>query len=309
MVSSNTYPIFLTRKQLQDYFGDKPDLIRALEKTFGATAQLINSGIVRPIGGSGSGGGVSAGGGSSGGVNLTDNSPASSEDFIRYGDLLNILQSLLSSLASQDSITYGDALNLLQTLYQPPLALSTMAEQSKTSVQIQGGAIDGTTIGGATPAVGAFTTLGASGLISPTSAIGVKGTSTNDSAQAGSIGEYISNSASGTSLTNNISINVTSISLTAGDWDVNGVVEYNPGAGVSLTGMQLGASTTSGAINTTTGARSVYQYAAGSNAQFISVPVIRVSISATTTVYLVCLASFSGGTCTANGFIRARRMR
>ena len=45
-------------------------------------------------------------------------------------------------------------------------------------------------IGNTTPSTGAFTTLSATGLISPTSTVGIAGTTTNDNVQAGSVGEY-----------------------------------------------------------------------------------------------------------------------
>lgn len=63
--------------------------------------------------------------------------------------------------------------------------------------QIQNGLVPGSVnpaapgpIGNTTPSSGAFTTLSASGLISPVSTVGIAGTVTNDSAQAGSVGEY-----------------------------------------------------------------------------------------------------------------------
>ena len=63
--------------------------------------------------------------------------------------------------------------------------------------QIQNGLVPGSVnpaapgpIGNTTPSTGAFTTLSASGLISPASTVGIAGTVTNDSVQAGSIGEY-----------------------------------------------------------------------------------------------------------------------
>ena len=45
-------------------------------------------------------------------------------------------------------------------------------------------------IGNVTPSSVAATTISATGLISPTSTVGIAGTTTNDNAQAGSVGEY-----------------------------------------------------------------------------------------------------------------------
>src|SRR5690349_16625741 len=62
------------------------------------------------------------------------------------------------------------------------------------------------------------------------------GTATNDDAAAGKIGEYIESevlSGSAVSLTTNTAANITSISLTAGDWDVWGAAVYQLGSGTT----------------------------------------------------------------------------
>jgi hypothetical protein len=64
-------------------------------------------------------------------------------------------QSVLDSLTSLQ--------NQINTLTGIDGTLGTMAQQDDTSVDINGGAIDGTTIGGTTPAAGTFTTLTATG--------------------------------------------------------------------------------------------------------------------------------------------------
>src|SRR5262245_57492548 len=74
----------------------------------------------------------------------------------------------------------------------------------------------------------------------------IRGTSTNDSAAAGYVGELMESevlTGSAVSLTNNTAANVTSLSLTAGDWDVWGSVAFNAVAGT--------ANLVVGAINTT----------------------------------------------------------
>jgi hypothetical protein len=139
------------------------------------------------------------------------------------------------------------------------------------------------------------------------------GTTTNDSAAAGYVGEYISSTviSSGVSLTTAVFANITSISLTAGDWDVSGVVAVtNPGT-TSFAYINYGVSTTS-ATNGTLG--QVGSLTTPSNisavVDFVTpVPVTRLSLSSTTTVYLVTRASFSVSTASAYGVIRARRIR
>lgn len=146
---------------------------------------------------------------------------------------------------------------------------------------------------------------------------GIVGTTTNNNADAGVVGEVISASvASGSaiSLTSTVPANVTSISLTAGDWDVFGQVAIT-GTASSLTRQRGGVSVTSATFplaSDTNGAESDqratsgYPSIAGPN---MSTGTARISLSATTTVYLVAQAGFSGGTSNAHGRIIARRRR
>lgn len=162
-------------------------------------------------------------------------------------------------------------------------------------------------IGTTTPASGAFTSLGATGLITPQPTIGIKGTTTNDSPAAGSIGEFVSSlTGSAVTLTTTVVANITSISLTAGDWDVSGNIQFLPAG----TGGTYAAS-----ISTTSATRPSWQQESllivsegAASAKQMPTPVVRISISTTTIVYLVGYAGFSS-TMTANGFIRARRVR
>lgn len=170
-------------------------------------------------------------------------------------------------------------------------------------------------IGTTTPAAGKFTTLQATSTITPSSTAGIVGTTTNDNANAGSIGEVISSSVAspGVSLTSSVSVgtNVTSISLTAGDWDVWGNI-YPVPAGSTVIQNERGT------IATSTGAIGVYGdpgsflmdiTSPAGNAMSISVGPVRLSLASTTTVYLVTSALFTTSTCTAFGQISARRRR
>lgn len=79
----------------------------------------------------------------------------------------------------------------------------------------------------------------------------ITGTATNDSAPAGRIGELITGtlaSGSAISMTNNTPANITQISLTPGDWDVNGLVNCQYGATTNLTAMAASPSTTSATL-------------------------------------------------------------
>lgn len=141
------------------------------------------------------------------------------------------------------------------------------------------------------------------------------GTTTNDNAAAGNIGEFVSATVSplaAVALFTGIAANVTTISLSAGDWDVSGVLAFLPTATTSYRSAGGGISLTSLALpDLSTGAGVQW---AGS-AQIPVLPFgmtagpLRVSIAATTTVYLTAMAAFTVSTLRAYGSISARRMR
>jgi len=164
-------------------------------------------------------------------------------------------------------------------------------------------------IGNTAASTGAFTTLSSTGAFTPSSTNGIVGTTTNDNANAGSIGEFASNTTSGTSLTNNTPANATSVSLTAGDWDVAGTAQFSAGAGATATQIIAGVSNTTGAFNGLGSFTTLSLTFTAANSDTISSPVTRFSLSTTTTIFLVVQSTFAGGTMTANSFIRARRVR
>jgi hypothetical protein len=144
---------------------------------------------------------------------------------------------------------------------------------------------------------------------------GISGTATNDNAAAGDVGEYVSSTSGDVSSTGTGQMfDVTSISLTAGDWDVSAIGYGSIGSSTSWTGSRLGISTTSG--NSTSGLvegdnLSVLVWTAGSTPIEVMhiIPSYRMSLSATTTVYLKARESFSDGSTSALGRISARRVR
>ncbi|CDY79487.1 Phage protein [Caballeronia glathei] len=140
----------------------------------------------------------------------------------------------------------------------------------------------------------------------------IVGTTTNNNANAGSVGEYQSNSTAGTSLTSSTAANATSITnLPAGDWDVSCAVTFAPAAGVTPTVLAAGINTTSATVPGSNLGGFV-QLASGfpiAAAQVLETPTVRVSLASPTTTFCVAQSTFSGGTMTANGFIRARRVR
>ena len=167
-------------------------------------------------------------------------------------------------------------------------------------------------IGGTSAASGKFTTLSASDTITPSQTKGIVGTTTTNDAQAGSVGESIMSSSA---LTNYPATgtwgDLTSISLTAGDWDIAAVTQQTtPG---TMTGeTRIGISTTSG--NSATGLTIGYNRLTFPNATVAadsgaSIPMYRLQLGSTTTVYLKFFTEYSTGTPKAVGTIIARRRR
>lgn len=150
----------------------------------------------------------------------------------------------------------------------------------------------------------------ASGLITPSSTVGIKGTATNDSAQAGSIGEYLENSTAGVSLTNATAANCTSESLTAGDWDVRGTIQFVPAGSTTVLLIEAGITITSATQPGLAGGNTLLQatFTTGQQAE-ISTRTTRISLASTTTVYLVGTMSFGVSTATCSGYMEARRVR
>jgi hypothetical protein len=156
-------------------------------------------------------------------------------------------------------------------------------------------------------------TVSANNLTFSASGKGIVGTATNDSADALNVGEVVMSSI--TSPTNYPATgtfgDLTSISLTAGDWDIAAVTQQTtPG---TMTGeTRLGISTTSG--NSATGLTIGYNRLTFPNATATadsgaSIPMYRLQLSSTTTVYLKFFTEYTAGTPKALGTIIARRRR
>lgn len=144
-----------------------------------------------------------------------------------------------------------------------------------------------------------------------TSAI-IAGTTTNDNATAGNIGQTNSSkvaSGSAVSLVTATAKNITSVSLTAGDYLVWGNINFTETTS-TVTARSGSISTTSSTIATdgTEGYCGV-QSTVTSETNTINAPMVRISLSGTTTVYMVASATFSAGTCAAFGSLGWVRIR
>jgi len=144
---------------------------------------------------------------------------------------------------------------------------------------------------------------------------GVIGTTTNDFAAAGSVGEIIQSviaSGSYVSLTTATATNLTSISLTAGDWDVWGNVSFIPAAITNVVQARSWISTTSATLPDASLYNGIENVAGGivpgDNFGVIP-PTLPIKLASTTTVYLSAISTFSVSTAAVCGGIYARRRR
>lgn len=157
----------------------------------------------------------------------------------------------------------------------------------------------------------------------------IKGTTTNDAAGSGDVGEYVnqtrlsSGSISRTTGQSGTAFDVTStaLTLTAGDWDLSAMIGCEDGgAGTTISNLNLGVSATSATLpgattravpNSSGEVRTcnLYNAVLASGGPTVEVPRYRVSISTSTTFYLVCLPVFAVNNLNVWGSISARRIR
>lgn len=139
---------------------------------------------------------------------------------------------------------------------------------------------------------------------------GIIGTTTNDNAAAGSVGELITASdlSATLSLTSATATNVVSISLTAGDWDVTGYVAVG-GTTTSMVQFNGWISSISATLPAIRAQMSYTWSAAALGQSGVVVPGLPFSLASTTTIYLSMSAAYTGGTAVGLGQINARRVR
>jgi hypothetical protein len=141
----------------------------------------------------------------------------------------------------------------------------------------------------------------------------VRGVADGSNAAAGDVGEYVSvnvASSPGGAITSATPMNMASIPLAAGDWDVGGNIVFQPAATTVIQNSQAAISTVSASfpdsssrINLTT-----VPLAAGDILGAV-LPVTRVNIATAGTAYLVAYVAYTTSTLTICGNLWARRMR
>lgn len=140
------------------------------------------------------------------------------------------------------------------------------------------------------------------------------GSTTNDSAAAGIVGEYVVSAVSTAANVPGATTawgDLTSISLTAGDWNVTGCVYVSLNS-ATCTLASAGISTTTG--NASTGLNLGDNYFIGpaptsTIGSDFQIPEYRLSLAATTTVYLKANCTYSAGNPQSVCRLSARRVR
>jgi len=150
------------------------------------------------------------------------------------------------------------------------------------------------------------------------------GTNTNDNAAAGYVGQFIENarttatptitSSTYTSIdSGNVTFNdnnETGITLTAGDWDISAVVNFQPVAATASNFIVfVGTAKGTGTTGSLAYANTVHTNYSTSGQTVLTVPTWRVSLTSSTTYYLKARATYTGTAVNAVGSLRARRFR
>jgi len=144
---------------------------------------------------------------------------------------------------------------------------------------------------------------------------GIVGTTTNDAAAAGCVGEYVSSSvAPGSAVTvttTATALDITTISLTAGDWlvSINGAIQ-SAGSVTTRAFVWIGTTAGNSAAEANANTFADFNYALPVNGTLpCAVPSYRMSLASTTTVRFKAQATFAGTQPTVSGRISATRVR
>lgn len=142
----------------------------------------------------------------------------------------------------------------------------------------------------------------------------IKGDITGSNAAAGYVGEYLSSVvlSPGVTLTTGTPANATSLSLTAGDWDVSGELWVSVGTGgatLMIAGITPSSATAPSSPGVGVSSLRMTTAFTASSVETLPISPARLSVSTTTTMYLTAYVAFPSGTTTAYGRLGARRVR
>ena len=150
-----------------------------------------------------------------------------------------------------------------------------------------------------------LSTIDQTGITSPVGPLVLTGVTDGSNAASGVVGEYIDSYVSSVTV-NTTATNLTSITLTAGDWDIYGNAQINGGT-VGASNMTMGISTTTASFSGTNLAKSAANSSVVSaTATGGAVVRFRLNITSTTTYYLNASVNVANA---GYGYICARRMR
>lgn len=147
---------------------------------------------------------------------------------------------------------------------------------------------------------------------------GTWGTNTNGNAPTGMVGEYLSNVklvGAAVAMTTNVAANVLSVALTAGDWDVQGLVGFSNNGATTVAYQFVAISVASGVMGTLGDGTNCAQAFATATVlstvadNVVFTPVVRISLAAAGSAFLNAQTGFGVSTSATYGFIRARRVR
>jgi len=144
----------------------------------------------------------------------------------------------------------------------------------------------------------------------------IKGVTNGTAGTQGFIGEAVNANVvlgSAVALTTATNANVASITLTPGDWDVDGNINFTATNATVAAGAVVVGSVSTGSLTLSTDGTESYDLpGALTTTSFklsVTIPRKRLSITTTTVVYLVAQATFTAGTMGAYGALNARRAR
>lgn len=140
----------------------------------------------------------------------------------------------------------------------------------------------------------------------------LRGVSSASNACPGCIGEYVEGIVSLATIpgVSGVPTSVSTITLTAGDWDVSALGFFAHQGGSSISNAEISINTTANADGTLgNNAIRIARTATTTDETALAIPTVRVSVSATTPVYLVVDVTFTVATPRFAGNIRARRVR
>lgn len=133
-----------------------------------------------------------------------------------------------------------------------------------------------------------------------------------DFVNVGEYAESIITQGSGTALTTNTAANITTLSLTAGDWNLWGNVAFLSAATTAINDLNGWISTTSATIpagNLRSQRFVAVAFTPGIANESFCVPFKRLNLATTTTVYLSVQATFATSTLEGSGGLFARRAK